>query len=415
MTSTTNREIEVLMQKFFIGAFAAATMATGANGQTPDPADWNAVLDEARGQTVYWNAWGGSNTVNDYIAWVADEVQARFGVTVEHVKLSDTAEAVSRVIAERAAGRDSGGAVDLIWINGENFAAMKEQDLLFGPWAEHLPNWQYVDPEANPAVVTDFTIPTDGLEAPWGMAQVVFFHDTARVEDPPRSLPALLDWAEANPGRFAFPRPPDFLGSTFLKQALHELTPDPTALQHPVDEADYEAATAPLWTYLDELTPKLWRSGQAYPQSGPRLIQLMADGEIDIAPSFNPNEASNAIANFELQDTVRTYVLDGGTIANASFVAIPYNANAAAGAMVVANFLMSPEAQARMQDPEVWGSGTVLSMERLPAESRALFDDLALGIATLSPAELGRTLPEPHPSWMVRLEADWTRRYGVSP
>lgn len=403
-----------MIRRLFIGMIAAAAVSTGASGQAPVPADWNAVLYQARGQTVYWNAWGGSNNVNDYIAWVGNEVRERFGVTVEHVKLSDTAEAVSRVIAERAAGQNEGGAVDLVWINGENFAAMKEQGLLFGPWVEQLPNWQFVDPASNPAVVTDFTIPTDGLEAPWGMAKIVFYYDTARVGTPPRSIPALLEWAEANPGRFAFPQPPDFLGSTFLKQSLYELTPDPAVLQRPVEKADFVAATAPLWEYLHDLTPNLWRGGQAYPQNGPRLIQLMADGEIDIALSFNPNEASNAIANSELQDTVRTYVLDRGTIGNASFVAIPYNANAAAGAMVVANFLMSPGAQARKQDPEVWGSGTVLSMERLPAEARVLFDNIALGVATLSPAELGETLSEPHPSWMVRLEEDWTRRHGVA-
>lgn len=396
------------------GVTVLAALAVSASAQAPEPADWPAVLEEARGQTVYWNAWGGSNTVNDYIAWVGQEVQDRYGVTVEHVKLSDTAEAVSRVVAERAAGKDAGGAVDLIWINGENFAAMKEQGLLFGPWAEQVPNWQFVDPAENAAVTADFTIPTDGLEAPWGMAQIVFYHDTARVAEPPRSMPALLEWTRANPGRFAFPQPPDFVGSTFLKQALLELAPDPAVLGRPVDEAAYATATAPLWTFLDALTPNLWRGGQAYPQNGPRLLQLMADGEIDIALSFDPNEASNAIANGELQDSVRTYVLDGGTIGNASFVAIPYNANAAAGAMVVADFLMSPEAQARKQDPSVWGSGTILSMARLSAEDRALFDGIELGAATLSPAELGASLPEPHPSWMVRLEEDWIARFGVA-
>lgn len=396
------------------GLAAAAALAGAVSAEAPDPADWPAVLAEARGQTVFWHAWGGSNVVNDYIAWVAGETQARFGVSVEHVRLSDTAEAVSRVIAERAAGRDEGGAVDLIWINGENFAAMKQQGLLFGPWAGRLPNWRYVDPERNPAVTADFTIPTDGMESPWGMAQIVFFHDSERVAEPPRTMPALLDWAKANPGRFAFPQPPDFLGSTFLKQALIELTPDPAALQRPVGEADYEAATAPLWAFLDALTPNLWRAGRAYPQSGPRLIQLMADGETDIGLSFNPNEASNAIANSELQDSVRSYVPENGSIANASFVAIPYNANAVAGAMVVADFLLSPEAQTRMQDPDVWGVGTVLSMDRLSQEDRARFAAIRLGVASLSPDDLGETLPEPHPSWIIRIEADWIARYGVA-
>lgn len=185
-------------------------------------------------------------------------------------------------------------------------------------------------------------------------------------------------------------------------------------LQSPVEEADYDATTSEFWTFLDGLTPTLWRQGRAYPQNESRQIQLMADGEIDLAISFNPNEASNAIANGQLQNSVRSFVMDAGSIGNASFVAIPYNANAKAGAMVVANFMMSPEAQAMMQDPEVWGLGTVLDIAKLSEADRTRFDALELGIATLPPAELGATLSEPHPSWMVKLEEDWTERYGVA-
>lgn len=393
-----------------LGLTLAATQALG----DPDPSDWNGVLEQAQGQTVYWSAWGGSTATNDFIRWAGDRIKADHGVTLEHVKLSDTADAVSRVLSEKTAGKDTGGAIDLIWINGANFAAMKENGLLFGPWAEDLPNWDLVDVAGKPAVTSDFTVPTDGLESPWAMAQVVFYYDTARLPEPPRSMPALLAWAAANPGRFTFPQPPDFLGATFMKQALYGMVTDPAVLQAPADTVDYDAATAPLWAFLDELTPHLWRSGRAYPQTGPRQLQLMADGEIDLAISFSPGEASTAIANGQLPDTVRTFVMDGGTIGNASFVAIPYNASAKAGAMVLANFLLSPEAQARAQDPAVLGYGTVLDLSGLAPDDKARFDALELGIATLSPQELGPALPEPHPSWMTRIEADWTERYGVT-
>ncbi len=377
----------------------------------PDPADWDAVLAEAKGQTVYFNAWGGSTDANDFIAWAGEQVKERYGVSVEHVKLTDTADAVSRVIAEKTAGKDAGGAVDLIWINGANFASMKEQGLLFGPWAEDLPNWARTDPASNAALRADFTVPTEGLEAPWAMAQVVFWYDTARVAEPPRSMADLLAWAEANPGRFTYPQPPDFLGTTFLKQALYDLAGDPSALAEPVG-TNYDEVTGPLWSFLDRLTPALWRSGRAYPPTGEALKPLMADGEIDLAISFSPGAASAAIAGGELPDTVRTYVMAGGTIGNASFVAIPYNANAKAGAMVLANFLMSPEAQLRMQDPSHLGWGTVLAMTKLTPDEARAFAELDLGVATLSPAELGTALPEPHPSWMTRVAEDWTRRYG---
>jgi putative thiamine transport system substrate-binding protein len=391
----------------------ALSLAAAAAQPAPDPSDWGAILREAEGQKVFFHAWGGDPRRNAYVDWAAREVADRYGVTVTQVKLADTAEAVSRVVAERAAGRGDGGSVDLIWINGPNFAAMKRQGLLFGPWAEQLPNWAYVDVEGKPTVQSDFTIPTDGLEAPWGMAQVVFYHDAARVPSPPRSIEALQVWVASHPGRFTYPQPPDFLGLTFLKQAVIATIPDPELLRRPVDGADYEAANAPLWAWLDALTPNLWRGGRAYPASTNRLKQLMADGEIDIAFSFNQAEASAAIANGELPDTVRSYVLDGGTIGNANFVAIPYNASAKAGAMVFANFLLSPEAQARAQDPAVLGNFTVLDLDTLPPEDRARFEAIDLGPATLGPEALGPALPEPHPSWMERLARDWTLRYGV--
>jgi putative thiamine transport system substrate-binding protein len=317
------------------------------------------------------------------------------------------------VLAEKQAGKDAGGAVDLIWINGENFAAMQEAGLLFGPFAEQLPNWGLVDVAGKPAVVTDFTRPTEGFESPWALAQLVFEHDSAKVAAPPASAQGLLDWAAANPGRFTYPQPPDYLGTTFLKQVLYSVTPDPAVLQRPVDDATYPAAVAPLWDYLDRLTPHLWRQGKAYPANEPALGQLLADGEIALSLAFNPGRASAAIAAGEVQDTLRTHVWQGGTIGNASFVAIPYNAAHAAGALVIANLLLDPEVQARAQDPAVLGFQTVLNVAALPPQDRARFDALQLGPATLSPADLGPVLLEPDASWMVRIGQDWIERYGV--
>lgn len=393
-------------------ALVAALAAPTALLANPDPSDWDAVLAEANGQTVYWNAWGGSTTTNDFIAWVGERVAEDYGVTLEHVKLTDTADAVTRVLSEKQAGEDDDGAIDMIWINGANFAAIKDADLLFGPFAEQLPNWAIVDTEGK-TVQTDFTVPVEGYEAPWAMAQVVFMYDTADIAEPLTSMPAILEWARANPGRFTYPQPPDFLGTTFLKQALIDLLEDPSVLQDPVSDETYARVTGPLWSYLDELTPLLWREGRAYPASGPAQLQLIADGEVDLAISFSPGEATAAIANNQLPDTVRTFVLERGTIGNASFVAIPYNSGSAAGAMVVANFLLSPEAQVRAQDPNILGYGTVLNMDALGAEDRAAFEALDLGIATLSPEELGSVQAETHPSWMTRIAEDWAKRYGT--
>lgn len=400
-------------------ALGLSTASALASDKAPNPADWASVEKAAKGQTVYFNAWGGAPNINDYIAWVGRELKQRYGVTLEHVKLDDTAKAVATVVAEKTAGQDVGGKVDLIWINGENFASMKQQGLLFSPgWADQLPNWSFVDVENKPTITVDFTIPTEGLESPWGGAKMVFFHDTARDTQKalgrlPNSTADLVEWAKVNPGRFSYPAPPNFIGSSFLKQVLLETVTDRSKLLQPVMESEFETVAAPLFDRLDALHPNLWRKGRAYPKNYPAMVQLMADGELEIIFAFNPAEASNAIAQNKLPDTVRSFTFSGGTLGNTHFVAIPYNASAKAGALVAANFLLSPEAQARKQDPTVWGDPTVLNMAKLSDDERAKFEALDLGIATLRPSELGPMLPEPHPSWMTAIEKEWTRRYGA--
>ena len=377
----------------------------------PAMADWQATLDAARGQTVYWNAWGGDARTNAFIEWAGEQTEERYGVAITHVRLSDTAEAVTRVISERAAGRDSGGSVDLIWINGPNFLAMKEQGLLFGPFVGDLPNAQFVDLEPPAPAALDFTVPVEGMESPWRLARFVFNYDSARVDAPPRDMAAFVDWAAANPGRVTHPAPSNFMGATFLKQALIELAPDRAVLLEPASDAAFAQQTAPLWAWYDALRPNLWRGGETFPENESVQQQLLNDGEIDIAMSFDPASAAAAIAQGLLPDTARVFVPEGGTIGNISFVAIPYNAANAEGAQVVANFLLDPMVQARMQNIEVLGAFTVLDPARLDAAARAAFAALPTAPALPNLEDLGPTLPEPHASWMTRLTEEWARRY----
>lgn len=391
-------------------AAGVALAPTALLAQTPRP-DWPAIEQAARGQTVYWNAWGGSEQTNGYIRWVAAQVQSAHGIRLQHVKVGDTADVVKRVRAEKAAGRGSAeGTVDLVWINGENFAAMKREGLLFGPFAEQLPNFQWVDVAGKPTVRNDFSVPTEGFEAPWGMAQFTLFADSRRQPWKPYSMNDLLKLAREQPGRITYPRLPDFHGTTFVKQALVELAPDAAALARPVSEAVFAVQTAPLWAFLEALRPHLWRSGRQYPQNAAAIRQMMADGELVLAFTFNPNEAAGEIAAGRLPASVVSWQFPRGTIGNTHFVAIPYNARARAAAQVVANFLLSPEAQARKADIAHWGDPTVLDVPRLPPAQRALFNSGSRPGLVTAPAP---TLPEPHASWVEPLEREWLRRFGV--
>ncbi len=370
---------------------------------------WPAIESKARGQKIFFNAWGGSERTNAYLQWAASEATKRFGLQVEHVKLTDTAEAVKRVRSEKAAGKQTGGSVDLIWINGENFLTLKREALLFGPFSESLPNYKWVDVIGKPTTRSDFSEPVDGLEAPWGMAQFTFFADRKRVPKPPLSMAELAAFARANPGRVSYPRPPDFTGTTFLKQALLELNTDRAPLYKPVTPDAFAKATAALWPYLAALHPHLWRSGKQFPQTPAAIRQMMADGELLLALTFNPNEAANEIAAKRQADSVYSWQMSAGTVGNTHFLAIPFNSAAKEAAQVFANFLLSPEAQARKADITVWGDPTVLAVNKLDAADRQRFGDRPQAGQVEQSAPV---LLEPHGSWVDPLEREWLRLYG---
>jgi putative spermidine/putrescine transport system substrate-binding protein len=242
---------------------------------------------------------------------------AERGIALNRVPLADTADAVNAVLGELEAGRTSGGSIDLVWINGENFATMRQADALRSGWSQRLPNATLVDWD-DPAVAFDAGVPVDGAESPWGSAQFQFVHDTARTDeaDLPRSYAELADWIEENPGRFTYPAPPAFHGTRFLKQWFYELAGGPEPWVEGFDEEDHREAAAPLWDLLDELRPHLWRGGETYPNDIADLDRLFANGEVDLTFTQLPAGVGANIAAGTLPATARPFVFDTGTIAD---------------------------------------------------------------------------------------------------
>jgi len=373
-------------------------------GQTLADDGWQKIKQDARGQTVWFNAWGGDEAVNRYLDWVSGEMKSHYAINLKIVRLADAADAVKRIQTEASAGRKTNGSVDLLWVNGENFRTLKTAGLLQTGWAQTLPNWRYVD--TTKPVSEDFAIPTEGAESPWGSAQLTFIARREQLAEPLVDAGVLLEYASKHPGTVTYPRPPDFTGTAFLEQLLLTQTTQPEALKQPPDSATFARVTAPLWAYLDKLHPYLWREGKDFPPSPARMDALLASGNLRLSITFNPAHARQKVTSKELPADSYSFGFRQGMLGNVHFVAIPANASASAGAKVVANFLLSPEAQIRKADPANWGDPSVLAPQKLPASQ-------ADKLRQFIPADLPPTLGEPHAAWVNALEQEWLRRYGT--
>ena len=387
-------------------------LAEAPAGVAPPPGyegqDWVAIVEEARGQTVNFYMWGGSDLINRWVTgWVAPRLEEKYGITLNMVPVTDATEYINKVLGEKEAGQDSGGSVDLVWVNGENFRTMRQGDLLYGGWSRFLPNSAYVNWD-DPSVANDFGYPVEGYEAPYGKAQFVMIYDSARVPEPPASVPELIAWIEAHPGQFTYPAPPDFTGSAFMRHICYHTAGGYEPLLGDFDQALFAQASLDCWTLLNRLEPSLWREGQTYPESHTRQQELFADGEVSFDMAYNPAEASSLIENGRYPQSTRTFVFEEGTLANTHYVAIPYNSDSKAAAMVVSNFLLSPEAQLSKAQPANWGDLPVLDPALLPGEWQERFEAVPRGPATLAPEVLAaHRLPELQAAWLTAFEQGW--------
>ncbi len=370
---------------------------------------WDDVLAAADGTTVNWFMWGGSDTINANVDKdIGEAVLAKYNVTLNRVPVDDTASVVNKVLDESAAGVTEGGSIDMIWINGENFKTLAKAELLYGPFAEGIPNAKYVNWD-DPALAFDFGYPVNGYESPWGHAQFVMEYDTAQVgEAAPTTFEDLQAWIHANPGKFTYPGIPDFTGSVFIRHIFYWAAGGPEPFLGDFDQATYDQYAPAVWEYLNDIEPDLWRGGETYPEASV-MEGLLANSEIAFNMGYGPANASTLIGDGVYPETVRTFVFDTGTMSNNNFVTIPFNANNSAGAMVIANYMVSPEFQLIMADPDQWGWLIPTDPRRFPAEAQATLAGYESGVATLSPDVLAaHALPEANGDWVTAIEQGWT-------
>ena len=379
---------------------------TGTDASAPDAEDWDAVLAAADGQTVNWYMYGGDDNLNTFVNGDLSDRLEKMGVTLNQVKITDTVDAVNKVLAEKQAGRNDDGSVDMIWVNGENFSTGKQADLWTCGYPEDLPNAQYVD-FTDPAVTSDFGVPVEGCESVWQQADSALVYDSEALADADvESVDSLIAWAEANPGRFTYPALPDFTGSMAVRTFLYDTADDPEQLFGAFDEAVYRPISSELWRRLNDLELSLWRGGDTYPAGQDDVERLYADHEIDAYLTYGPGAVAVKVADGVFPASTREAVLDGGNIANNSFVAIPYNAEHAAAALVVANELLDPALQLALFQTN--GAYPAVDLESLPSDQQAAFDAVDLGPSVLPLADLtANTRPELRADYVARIEADW--------
>ncbi|MEO8582320.1 MAG: ABC transporter substrate-binding protein [Flavitalea sp.] len=375
----------------------------------PSQFSWNEIVRQAKGEKVNFMMWQGDPQINKYInSFIIPRVKKEYGITLK-TSAGQGNQLVSILMGEKEAVKTN-SEIDMCWINGETFYQLKQIDALFGPFVSKLPNAALINFD-NPFIKYDFQTPVDGMECPWGNVQLCIIYNKDKVPVPPKNMNELENYVIQHPGKFTIPN--DFTGLTFLKSLLIDIAGGRGSLAGPFDEAKYKNYSALLWQYINRIKPYLWKSGKTFPNAVASMHQMFSQGELYFTMSNNDGEVDNKVAEGTLPPFAHSYVLDAGTIQNSHYLGITKNSNQKAAAMVVINFMVSPQAQLEKQKSTVWGDGTVLDVNKLSVAQQAVFNSLQTrqygpDRAAIQPKALMELAPE----YMIRLNDDF-RKYVI--
>lgn len=397
--------LALLMSAIMMLSMVACGNKTQEVSVNVDDMKWEEILEEAKGSTVTFYGWGGDEDLNAWLDDVfASKMKEKYDITMERVPM-DIDQVLSQLSGEIQAGEED-GSIDMIWLNGENFKSAKENNMLYGPFLNKLPNAEkYLDLDAEENNY-DFGYPTEGYEAPYGKAQLVFMHDSAVTSDAPASTEELLEFAKANKGKVTYPALPDFTGSAFVRNVIYDICGYEQFQDMKEDKETVKKAIQPALDYLVELNQYLWNEGKSFPADSTQLDNMFKDNEVVMNMTYTAYAVARGIENGSYTDTTKTFLFDKGTIGNTNYMAIAKNSGNKAGAMVAINEMMGAEMQAsRLENLKTI---PVVDNDKLSDEEKAMFDKVDIGKGTIPQDELlSKRLPEMPAGLVPIIEEIW--------
>lgn len=395
-----------LIMMFSLAACGANTDKESNEGTTVTEAmTFDELVELAKGTTVTFYGWGGDDNLNAWLDdYFAPRLKEKYDINLDRVPMN-IEDILSQLQGEITAEKKAGD-IDMIWINGENFKTCKENNMLYGPFAEKLPNYQtYVDGQ-DEENLADFCYPIEGYEAPYGKAQLVMIADTAVTPDLPSNTEELMEFCKKYEGKVTYPALPDFTGSAFVRNVIYDICGYEQFMDMEADKETVKAAIEPALAYLRELNQYLWNDGKTFPADSTKVANMFSDGELVMDISYAAYSTATNIENGTYTETTQAFQFDKGTIGNTNYIAIAANSANVAGAQVAINEMLDPEVQANRF--EVIRTVPVVDYEKLNDEQKEAFDVVDIGKGVIAQNELlSKRLPEMPSELVPIIEEIW--------
>ena len=301
---------------------------------------------------------------------------------------------------------DSGDlSVDLVMTGNDGMSAGVEQDLwtpIVADFGDRLSNQEnYIEPAAAmQELAGDF-----GVVTTYYPSGPLMQYDPAVVTDVPSTPQELLEWAQANPGKFGYARPANSgPGRTFLMGLPYMLGDE--------DPSDPENGWDKTWAYLKELGATI----DNYPTGTGQVITNMADGTWSLIPTTTGWDIEpRAVGNEPVE--IEAAAFDEFTwVTDAHYAVVPkgQDPDKMSAILNLLQYILEPETNAMAYDSGYFYPGPSIegaTLDLAPESSQQIIEEFGRDWYDDLIEEMPKTTPLP-PAQMVKAFDIWDREIG---
>ncbi|MDQ0757363.1 extracellular solute-binding protein [Arthrobacter sp. B3I4] len=208
---------------------------------------------------------------------------------------------------------------------------------------------------------------------PYRGSSVLLAYDTKTVPTPPKTMADVLAWIKANPGKFTYNTPNSGgSGQSFVTSVLDMNVPADVRQKMVTGyEPDLEKYWDEGFKTLASLNPYVYQKG-VYPNGNDQVLKMLGSGELAMAPVWS-DMFINGQKTGQIPKTVAyTQISEPSLTGGAAYLGIPKTSPRQDAALKLANWVLTPKAQALTVD--TLAGYPVISLDKLPPEVQKQFE-----------------------------------------
>lgn len=334
-----------------------------------DNPEWQRIEDSAKGSTVNFYIWTDDEEAYTWFnTTVKEGLKTNFDITLNLIEVEPD-EALNLLMDDQVK-EETLGQIDVLWLDEKAFETYQAKGLLYEGFAQKLDHYQRFMSTKDLDNLYMSHVPIKGQAVAFNSSQLTLYYNEDIIYDPPMTLEDLMSIAKVNEGMVTYPEPTDEVGGAFVRSIILNFVDAKKFVEEDLDSEAFRLLVQPAFDYLKALKPYLYEKGTRYPKNQEELARLFGDEALILTYSMDFRHANTMTGDAIYPGGTKPFIMGSASVGTKEYLTMPFNASNKAGAMVLMNYLLDIDVQAKKLADRKYNGIPVVNLDLLDATSR---------------------------------------------